>query len=373
MLLAIVLFVDAALFGALIPLLPQLRDAHDLDKTASGLLFGAFGAGALLAGVPTGLLAQRVGPQRAVVIGLAILAGSTLAFAVADDALALGLARLVQGISSVATWSGALAWVAVATPRARRGQALGTAYGIAVFGFITGPVLGAAARETSIGLVFGTLSGVAAGLALLVATSPRPAREASAPGAVHRVLGDPRFLAGLWLGFLPALFFGVLDVLATLDLDAGGYGGVAVAAVFVLAGAIEALVNPVLGRVSDRRGRLLPVRVGLAAGIVVATALAAVSTAPAVAGLVVAGALAFGGLYTPGMALVADRADAAGLGQGLGFGLSNTVWAAGAAIGPFAGAALADATSDAVPYASLAVVAVVTLAAVTTRPRPELP
>lgn len=369
-LLAVVLFLDAALFGALIPLLPALRDAHDLDKTSAGLLFGAFGAGALAAGIPAGLLAERIGPRRTVVSGLVLLCASSVAFAAAGDPLTLGLARLAQGVSSVATWSGGLAWVAVGAPRERRGQALGAAYGVAVFGFITGPLIGVAAREASIGVVFGSLAAVAGALALLVALNPEPPREHTAPGAIRRVLADPRFLAGLWLNLLPALFFGVLDVLATLDLDAGGFGGLAVAAVFVAAGALEAVVNPLLGRVSDRSGRRRPVRAGLVTAIVVATALAAFSGPWPVALLVLGGALAFGGLYTPGMALVADRAEAAGLGQGIGFGVSNTVWATGAAIGPFAGAALAEATSDAVPYALLAILAAATLAAVSAgRPR----
>lgn len=365
--LAVVLFVDAALFGALIPLLPELRDDLDLDKTGAGLLFGAFGAGALVAGVPAGLLVQRIGPRRTVVAGLAVLSASSLAFALAGDPVTLGLARFAQGVSSVTTWSGGLAWIAVATPRERRGQALGTAYGIAVFGFVTGPVIGAAARETSIGAVFGAVCGLAAVLAVVMHTCEEPPRESSRPGAVRRALTDPRFLAGLWLSFLPALFFGVLDVLATLDLDDAGWGGFAVAGVFVAAGALEALVNPAAGRVSDRHGRLLPVRAGLAGAVAVAALLAAIDGAWVVAALVLAGAVVFGGLYTPGMTLIADRAERAGLGQGLGFGLSNTVWAAGAAIGPFAGAAIAEAASDAVPYATLAMLAAVTLATVSSR------
>ena len=156
-------------------------------------------------------------------------------------------------------------------------------------------------------------------------------------------------------------------MLATLDLDDAGWGGFAVAAVFVVAGATEALVNPALGRVSDRRGRLVPIRAALGLAIAVAVALAMLDGVWAVAALVLAGALAFGGLYTPAMALIADRADHAGLGQGLGFALSNTVWAAGAALGPVAGAAVAEETTDAVPYAALAVLAAVTLVAVTAR------
>jgi MFS family permease len=118
--LGVVLFVDAALFGALIPLLPQLTEAHDLGKTDAGLLFGAFGAGALVSGIPAGLLARRLGARRTVIAGLWLQAAATLAFALADDPATLGAARFAQGVSSVVTWSGGLGWIAAATPRDRR-------------------------------------------------------------------------------------------------------------------------------------------------------------------------------------------------------------------------------------------------------------
>jgi MFS family permease len=50
------------------------------------------------------------------------------------------------------------------------------------------------------------------------------------------------------------------------------------------------------------------------------------------------------------MALVADRADRAGLPQGIGFGITNSAWAVGALAGPAVGGALAQAFGDPVPY-----------------------
>jgi hypothetical protein len=128
---------------------------------------------------------------------------------------------------------------------------------------------------------------------------------------VGRALRDRAFIGGLWLNTLPALFFGTLDVLVPLLFDDAGYGALAIAAVFVTAGAVEVVVNPVVGRISDRRGRLLPVRVALAASIAVAIAFALATEPRVVAVLVVAASVTFGGFYTPGMALVSDRADRA--------------------------------------------------------------
>jgi len=368
-----IVFLDAMLFGAIIPLLPHFADRYDLSKLEAGLLLGAYGGGALVGGIPGGLLVSRVGPKRGVLAGLVVLSLASLAFALAGGPVALGLARFVQGFSSATTWAAALAWVAVSVERERRGQALGTVFGLAVFGFVFGPMFGGVADLVGIRASFVAVALVAAVLAAALAVVGAPPREPARPGAVRRALRDRAFIGGLWLNTLPALFFGTLDVLVPLLFDDAGYGALAIAAVFVTAGAVEVVVNPVVGRISDRRGRLLPVRVALAASIGVAVAFAVATEPLVVAVLVVAASVTFGGFYTPGMALVADRADRAGLSQGIGFGVTNTAWAVGALIGPAVGGALADVFGDPVPYLLAAALCAVTLLAArrgTAVPRP---
>jgi MFS family permease len=151
-----------------------------------------------------------------------------------------------------------------------------------------------------------------------------------------------------------------------------GWSALAIGAVFLAAGLLETGLNPVVGRVSDRRGRLFPIRIALAASIVVAAALALARSPGAVAALTVLAALAFGGFYVPGMALVSDRAESVGLSQGLGFGIMNTAWATGALAGPTVGGALADEFGDAVPYLLCSALCAVTLALVAARRRGTL-
>ena len=66
-----IVFLDAMLFGAIIPLLPRFADDYDLTKLEAGLLLGAYGGGALVGGIPGGLLVGRIGPKRGVLMGLA--------------------------------------------------------------------------------------------------------------------------------------------------------------------------------------------------------------------------------------------------------------------------------------------------------------
>lgn len=362
-----IVFVDAMLFGTLIPLLPGYVEEFDLSKLQAGMLLGAFGGGVLAGGIPGGMLAGRLGPKRAVLFGLVLLAAASFGFAVAGSPLALGVARLLQGVSSALTWAGALAWLTVSTPRERRGATLGAVFGVAVFGAILGPMIGAVAKIVSIRFSFAVVGAGALVLAGVAWTHRAAPPEAPRAGALRRALGDAAFGAGLWLNLLPAFFFGVLDVLVPLRLDAGGWGVIAIGAVFLAAGLLETGLNPIVGRVSDRRGRLFPIRIALTASIAVAAALAFAESSALVAALTVLAALTFGGFYTPGMALVSDRAESAGLTQGVGFGVMNTAWAAGALTGPTVAGGMADAIGDAAPYLLCSSLSVVTLALVATR------
>ena len=358
-----IVFVDAMLFGALAPLVPGYADEFGLSKAGAGLLVGAFGAGALFGGIPGGIAAMRFGPKRAVVLGLVLLAVASFGFSLASGPWALGLARFVQGLSSATTWAGALAWLTVASPRSRRGELIGIAFGAAVFGAIIGPMFGAIADAVSIRGTFGAVGALALALAGWAAARPTPAADPHEPSSLLVALRDRRFLGGLWLNTLPALLFGVMIVLVPLTLDDAGFGAFAIGLVFLGSGLAETVANPLLGRFSDRRGRLLPIRLALAGSILVAAAFAFASRPALVVALVALAAISFGGFYTPGMALVSDRAESIGVAQGLGFGIMNTAWALGNMTGPVAGGALAAVAGDALPYLLVSGLCLVTLAA----------
>jgi MFS family permease len=301
--------------------------------------------------------------------GLLLLSLASFAFAVSGSPWTMGASRLLQGFSSTTTWAGALAWLTTAAPRDRRGQLIGFAFGAAVLGAILGPLFGSIADVVGIERAFAATGVVALAFALWVALSPDSPREEQAPAAVSRALRDRAFVGGLWLNALPALLFGMLNVLAPLRLDANGLGTLAIGAVFFGAGAVEVVLNPLVGRFSDRRGRLLPIRIALTASVVVSALLAAATQTGPVIALVCLAAVAYGGFYTPGMALVSDRAELVGLSQGLGFGIMNSAWATGNLSGPAVGGALAQAFGDAVPYLCGAALCLATLIA-TLRLRP---
>ena len=79
-----------------------------------------------------------------------------------------------------------------------------------------------------------------------------------------------------------------------------------------------------------------------------------------------------GGFWAPAMALLSDASEETGLDQALAFSLSNLAWAAGHLIGASAGGAVAEVTSDTIPYAALGVITAVTLATLTVKGRRQL-
>ena len=88
-----------------------------------------------------------------------------------------------------------------------------------------------------------------------------------------RVFRDRSAVTAGWLIALPGLVFGAISVLGPLRLDELGFGGVAIGATWLVAAGLEGMLAPVVGRVSDRRGRIAPLAVGLAGAAVVLTIL----------------------------------------------------------------------------------------------------
>jgi MFS family permease len=358
-----VVFVDTALYAALTPLLPHFTHEFHLSKRGAGVLVAAYAAGALVGGIPGGIAAARLGPRRAVLAGLALMGASGFGFAFANGAGTLWAARFLQGAGSGLTWAGAFAWLVAAAPRNRRGELLGTALGVAIFGALFGPVLGAAAAIAGRQAVFASFAGLGLVLALWALRVDGASAEELSFAALGRALRTHRFLSGLGLMVLPSLLFGMLAVLAPLHLAAAGWGAVAIGAVWLSGAAIETVEAPLIGRLSDRRGRLLPVRVGLAASAAAYLSLAWAGRPLVYVPLLLAAIASTEVLFAPGLPLIADGADEAGLAQGLGFGMMNAAWAVGNVVGPAAAGAIAQATSDRVPLLASAALCVAALLA----------
>ena len=180
---------------------------------------------------------------------------------------------------------------------------------------------------------------------------------------------DRQLGLGLWLTMLAGLAFGVLDVLAPLRMASLGVTALLIAGTFLASAGVEATLSPLAGRLADRRGAIVPIRYSLAGAVAISLLAPTLASEWVLIPVLIVGMPSFGTLFTPAMTLVSEGAQHQRLDQGLAFGLANLAWAAGQAVAASGSGALAQATSDLVPYSLLAAACAVTLGLARIRPR----
>ena len=370
MLVGAIVLVDTMFFSAVTPLLPHYARELGLSKAGAGFLSACYAIGTGLGAIPSGILAARLGTRRTVFIGLAGMSVTSVVFGVAHTVWLLDAARFVQGFSGACSWTGALAWLVAFAPSERRGELIGTALAAAIGGSLLGPVLGGVASVVGTEVAFPAVAVLGLGLAVAAARTPsRPVGERQPLRKLVTALRQHYVIAGMWFTLLPGLLFGTLAVLGPLRLSKLGMSGAEIGATFLVAAGIESALSPALGRWSDRRGRLAPIRAGLWASALAALLLPFADNQWLLAGIVIGAAASFGAFWAPAFSLLAHGAEQEGLDHGYGFALMNLAWAPGQAIGAGLGGAIAAATADAVPYGALAVVCAITLVMLALRPR----
>jgi MFS family permease len=365
---AIVCF-ESTLYTVLAPLLPRFSEEFGLSKAQAGVLVAAYAAGALVAAVPSGLLATRVGVKATAVGGVVLLGAASVAFGLAPDAATVFAARFVQGCGSSLAWTGGFAWLVALAPDDRRGEVIGVAVAAALAGTLLGPALGTLAAVAGPAPVFAGLAAPAFALAVWGVVLPAGPRQLLSLRMFGHALVRRSLLGPALLIALAGLLLGAISVLGPLRLADLGWSTTAVGAIFLLTAAAATVLNPAVGRLSDRHGRIAMLRATLACCALSAAALAVSAGHWIYAAVVVVGGVAFGLLWTPATALLSDATAARKLDFALGFALMNVAWPPGQLVGSAVGGAVADVTSDAVPYVLACALCLIALGALPARRR----
>ena len=332
-LVAAVVLVDTMFFAAVAPLLPHYSDELGLSKSAAGVLAAAYPAGTLVGSLPAGWLAARVGVKPTVLLGPRRCSPSRAWSSASPRTCSCSTsARFAQGVGGACSWAGGLAWLVCGVAGRPRGTVIGSALGAAIVGVLLGPALGGLATAAQPGARVQRRGRAGRGPGRVGVDDARRAAGARAPGcapsarALRRPVGDRRLLA---VHAARDLRGHASRCSAPLRLDELGASGAAHRAVFLLVAGVEAVLSPWSGRLSDRHGRLAPIRVGLAGAVVMAALLPLPETVVLMAFALLAAVAALGAFWAPAMALLSDASEAAGLDQALAFGLANLAWASG--------------------------------------------
>jgi MFS family permease len=156
--------------------------------------------------------------------------------------------------------------------------------------------------------------------------------------------------------------FGAIEVLVPLRIDDLGGGHGVIAGGFIAGAALEAMLAPVAGRLSDRIGRRTPYVAGLTICAVAMVAVALAQTLGTVLAALILTSLGAGLCFAPALTLLSDIAESSSLHQGFAAGLSNMAWASGQVVGGVGGGVVASRTGYAAPTIAIAVLLVVTVA-----------
>jgi MFS family permease len=126
---------------------PSLTLYAQQDLGADEFLVGAavagFAIGRLVFDMPAGVLADRLGMRRTMILGLGVLVGSSILAGLAPNYWMLLVARVFEGIGSSIYVSAAIAFVILSSEASMRGTNMGRYQSMLMLGPILGPVIGA--------------------------------------------------------------------------------------------------------------------------------------------------------------------------------------------------------------------------------------
>ncbi len=352
----VLMFVDASLYLAVLPLLPDYASRFDLGTVGAGVVVAAYPVSVPLVSIGCIALVPRLGARRITLASAALMTVATAIFAWAPSALVLVLARFVQGFASGSVWTASMAWVTENAPPEHRGRESGIVTGMLSAGSVAGPGIGALAGAAGQGIAFGLVAVAALAGVLLTYLAPA-GRDTIADRNVRdglaRTARQPATGAALAIAVVDLLAFGSVDLLVPLRLGSLGHS-VAEIGVALAAGALlGAAVGPPAGRLVDRLG----------APVVGSTAAACIVIIPAVLALEPSAAVQFGVLVVGGplfavvgaamFPLSSAGADAAGVSHVTATGLMGAVWAGGFTISPLMVGTLAQSASNQVAYLAI--------------------
>jgi MFS family permease len=166
------------------PVLPQYALSFQIPVALVGWAVSAFALARLLTDIPAGLLADRFGRKKIMILGLVLIILSATGAGLAETYAWLIFARVVGGVGSAMYMTAGVTWVVQVTAGKSRGRYMSMYTGLVLAGTIFGPTIGGytAAR---FGLNAPFFAWAMLGVAGLIATIPLKEPAEPSQAAIH--------------------------------------------------------------------------------------------------------------------------------------------------------------------------------------------
>lgn len=311
--------------GAILPLIPAAAGQLGASLAIAGFLAALLPVGKIVANIPAGMLATRLGDQGAMLAASAIAAAAFIGAALAPVLPVLAVSILAVGAASSVFALARHSYLTEITPVARRSRVLSTLGGVHRIGLFVGPFAGALVLRlfgSRASFWLATATAVAAILVLLLvgrgatpdlpdAPAPlspvRHGRRSHARPSIRQVFADHRALFAT-LGVAVVLVGatrGARQTVLPLWLEHLGLEPSVISVVFGISAAADMALFYPAGKVMDLWGRLW---IGVPSMALMASALAVLP-------------------FTQTLATATGAAIALGLGNGLSSGILMTLGA----------------------------------------------
>ncbi|MDQ3403270.1 MAG: MFS transporter [Actinomycetota bacterium] len=339
----VAMLVDMLLYSVVVPVLPVYARELGASTAAIGLLFAVYAVGLVLATPILGMLSDRIGRRRPMLVGSFGLVAATILFAMADSYSLLVTARFVQGVAAAAVWTAGVALVAEVTDARNLGKVMGVVMACMSAGLIIGPPVGGLLEQAGdhrtpflVVAVVAVLSGLTQFFFI-----HDPVRGGGATARVRVLLADPVLRSTVIAVFLASAALSMLEPILPLDLTTRlAAGPVVIGLVFGAATLANGATSPLAGMLADRypRGRRRLMAGGLLAAGALMPTLIILDTPIGVAGVLSVFAIAYGFVLVPALPELAVVAQRHGGGAYAAvYGTFNIVYSLGMAVGPLAG------------------------------------
>ena len=254
------IFLNAMQFATMFALAPTFKDALDLSKFETGLIFAVSGLATMAAAVPIGLAADRLGTRPVALAGALLVSASLVLQYFAPDLLTLLASRVGIGAGFAAALAAGPTWIADSASAERRPAAVAAIIPIAGLGGLVGPVVGGAladgfGRAVPL-LLFAVLIAGCVGELLL---SPPGGSAPHGHDPILRTLALGRrsvlVLTAVLLMLLGAVTEAMTSVLGPLQLDHNGLSASAIGAILSAGSGLFLVVALYVTRVTGRAMR----------------------------------------------------------------------------------------------------------------------